>query len=99
MILLATNCMQCARQALLMFKKSVQVVSASTSDHEVPSSNHVGGEIPIRTVRHFIARGGVGWGGGGGNLGVILVRVCEPVFQNLPHSYTWPLEKRTHSYT
>ena len=23
-------------------------------------------------------------GGGGGNLGVILVRVCEPVFQNLP---------------
>ena len=26
--------------------------------------------------------------GGGGNLGVILVRVCEPVFQNLPNSYT-----------
>ena len=38
-------------------------------------------------------------GGGGGNLGVILVRVCEPVFQNLPHSYTWPSKKRTHSYT
>ena len=37
--------------------------------------------------------------GGGGNLGVILVRVCEPVFQNLPHSYTWPSKKRTHSYT
>ena len=35
----------------------------------------------------------------GGNLGVILVRVCELVFQNLPHSYTWPLKKRTHSYT
>ena len=35
----------------------------------------------------------------GGNLGVIVVRVCEPVFQNLPHSYTWPLKKRTHSYT
>ena len=34
-----------------------------------------------------------------GNLGVILVWVCEPVFQNLPHSYTWPLKKRTHSYT
>ena len=34
-----------------------------------------------------------------GNLGVILVRVCEPVFQNLPHSYTWPLKRRTHSYT
>ena len=37
--------------------------------------------------------------GGGGNLGVILVRVCEPVFQNLPHSYTWPSKKQTHSYT
>ena len=34
-----------------------------------------------------------------GNLGVILICVCEPVFQNLPHSYTWPLKKRTHSYT
>ena len=34
-----------------------------------------------------------------GNLGVILVRVCEPVFGNLPHSYTWPLKTRTHSYT
>ena len=33
------------------------------------------------------------------NLGVIVVRVCEPVFQNLPHSYTWPLKKWTHSYT
>ena len=43
--------------------------------------------------------GGVGWGEGEGNLGVILVRVCEPVFQNLPHSYTSPLEKGTHSYT
>ena len=31
--------------------------------------------------------------GEGGNLGVIEVRVCEPVFQNLPHSYTWPLKK------
>ena len=38
-------------------------------------------------------------GGGPGNLGVIAVRLCEPVFQNLPHSYTWPLKKRTHSYT
>ena len=37
--------------------------------------------------------------GGGGNLGIILVRVCEPVFRNLSHSYTWPLKKRTHSYT
>ena len=42
---------------------------------------------------------GGGGGGGGGNFGVILVRVCEPVFQNLPHSYTWPSKKRTHSYT
>ena len=41
----------------------------------------------------------LGGRGGGGNLGVILVRVCEPVFQNLPHSYTWPLKKQTHSYT
>ena len=49
------------------------------------------------------------WGGGGeggergeglgGNLGVIVVQVCEPVFQNLPHLYTWPLKTRTHSYT
>ena len=30
----------------------------------------------------------------GDNLGVILVRVCEPVFQNLPHSYTWPSKRR-----
>ena len=33
---------------------------------------------------------GGGGGGGSGNLGVILVRVCEPISQNLPHSYTWP---------
>ena len=39
------------------------------------------------------------WGGGGGNLGVIVVLVGEPAFQNLPYSYTWPLKKRTHSYT
>ena len=31
----------------------------------------------------------VGGGGGvGGNLGVILVRVCEPVFETYPQSYT-----------
>ena len=48
----------------------------------------------------FFLGGGVGGGEGGDNLGVIVVRVCEPVFQkNLPHSYTWPLKKRTHSYT
>ena len=28
-----------------------------------------------------------------------MVRVCEPEFQNLPRSYTWPLEKWTHSCT
>ena len=39
--------------------------------------------------RNSASEGGAG-GGGVGNLGVILVRVCEPVFQNLPHSYTWP---------
>ena len=37
--------------------------------------------------------------GVGGDLGVIVVRVLEPVFRNLPHSYTWPLKKRAHSYT
>ena len=40
---------------------------------------------------------GVGWGGGGGR--VILMRMCELVFPNLPHSYTWPLRKKSHSYT
>ena len=36
---------------------------------------------------------GGGEGGGGGNLEVIVVRVCEPEFRNPPHSYTWPLKK------
>ena len=45
----------------------------------------------------YIPREGVGERVG--NLGVILVRVCEPVFQNLSHSYTLPSKKRTHSYT
>ena len=56
-------------------------------------------------ARVCVCVGGGGGGGGAGgmvvdgsNLGVILVRMCEPVFQNLPHSYTWPLKKRTHSY-
>ena len=40
------------------------------------------------------------WGGGGGgggrrgNLGVIVVRVFEPVFRDLLLSYTWHLKKR-----
>ena len=46
----------------------------------------------------YVPRGG-GGGGGADNLGLIVVRVCEPVFQNLPHSDTWPLKKRSHSYT
>ena len=54
--------------------------------------------INIDLSRGRGVRGG-GWGGGVGNLWVILVRVCEPVLQNLPHSYTWPLKKRSHSYT
>ena len=33
--------------------------------------------------------GGGGGGRGEGNLRVILVRVCEPVFRNLPHSYAF----------
>ena len=46
----------------------------------------------MKTYVVGIPRGvrGWGWGGGGGgvgNLGVILVQVCEPVFQNLLHSY------------
>ena len=28
----------------------------------------------------------------GGNFGVIVIRVFEPVFQNLPNSCTWPLK-------
>ena len=33
-----------------------------------------------------------------GNLWIIVVRVCEPVFRNrnLPDSYTWPLKKKKH---
>ena len=42
--------------------------------------------------------GGEGRGRGGGGAGVNVVWVCEPVFRNLPHSYAWPLKKRTHSY-
>ena len=29
---------------------------------------------------------------GGGGVEVIVVRVCEPVFRNLPYSYTWPFD-------
>ena len=35
----------------------------------------------------------MGRGRGRGNLGLIMVRVCESVFKNLPHSYFWPLKK------
>ena len=33
------------------------------------------------------------------NLGVIMVRVCEPEFRNLSYSYIWPLKIQTYSYT
>ena len=36
---------------------------------------------------------------GGGYLGVMLIRVCGPVFLNLPQSYTWPSKHLTYSYT
>ena len=45
---------------------------------------------------------GLGPEGGGGGVNVtevIVVRVCEPEFRNLLHSYTWPLKKSTYSYT
>ena len=42
----------------------------------------------ILNVLHSILRMRSSWGGGAGNLEVIVVQVCEPVFQNLPHSYT-----------
>ena len=37
-------------------------------------------------------------GGGGDKLRVILVHLCEPVFLNLPQSYTWSSKKMSHSY-
>ena len=51
-----------------------------------------GGGVCVCMRRGWCGRGGEG---GGGNLVVILVRVCEPVFRNLPHSFSWPLKKRT----
>ena len=47
----------------------------------------------------FGLQGGGGGGGGRGYLVVIVVRVSEPVFRNLSHSYTWPLKIQPHSYT
>ena len=47
----------------------------------------------------ILSEGGSGLGGGGvwveesrTYLGVIVVRVFEPIFRNLHHSYTWPLK-------
>ena len=34
-----------------------------------------------------------------GNLWVIVVRVCEPEFRNLPHSYTRPLKNGPKFFT
>ena len=45
----------------------------------------------------LVSVGGVG--GGGVTWGVILVRVCEPVFRNLPQYYNWSSKKMTYSYT
>ena len=45
----------------------------------------------------MVARGGYLWRDG--MVVVTVVRMCEPVFRNLPHSYTWPYKKRSHSYT
>ena len=42
---------------------------------------------------------GVGRGGGKGNLGVILVRVCEPVFKTYLIQLPGLRKKQTHSYT
>ena len=54
----------------------------------------------IQTLKTSHSVEGCALGGRGvGNLVVIVVQVFQPVFRNLPHSYTWPLKKRTHSYT
>ena len=54
-----------------------------------------GGELPGNCWQ--VLEGG--GGRGAGNFRVIVVRVFEPVFGNLLHSYAWPLIKRTNSYT
>ena len=51
-----------------------------------------------RTKQFSGSKGGEG-GVVGVNLGVIVVQVCQPVFRNLLHSYTWPFKKQTPSYT
>ena len=48
--------------------------------------------VIIALPGHTRAGGGGGGVGGWKVTGVIVVRVCEPVFRNLPHSYTWPLK-------
>ena len=54
-------------------------------------------------MRSVLGDGGGGGGGGGlgwgGNLGVILVWVCQPFFLNLLQLYTWSSKKMTYSYT
>ena len=54
-----------------------------------PNFSHVWG---IRSVRNTVQQCLILMGVWGGNLGVIVIRVCEPVFQNLPNSCTWPLK-------
>ena len=52
--------------------------------------------LKLYNFKHFERHGGRG---GGGNLWVILVQVCSPVFLNLPQSYIWSSKKMTYSYT
>ena len=56
-----------------------------------------------RQVIQILSGGGGGGGrlggrGGGCNLEVNLVWMCEKVFRNLPNSYTWPLKKHPFIY-
>ena len=67
--------------------------SASVTSFSKIMQRNLSRTIFLNHIYIYISRGV-----GCGNLGVILVRVCESVFQNLPHSHIWPSKKRTHSY-
>ena len=60
-------------------------------------------ECPKLSLNHNLSTvlGGMARGEGGRriNLGIIVLLVFEPVFQNLPYAYTWPLKIWSHSYT
>ena len=58
--------------------------------------------MPVGRFNPLVGRGGGRGGelrGEGCNLKIILIRVWQPVFRDLPQSYTWPIKKRIHSYT